>query len=473
MSVQATAKKKTPVSHNKPKQPQKTQAKGKTSSGAPAKRNSVQQNTANRNTPNHQRDVASLSKPEEPPRDGFVNPLKNLDSKESADAKPGAEEPKSAAPEAKPGAQEDKPRAQETQPVASGLPQGFTMERAQQTVQQIQNFSNLATHLPDILSMGDEIKKGGIQAKHTEALKAAFEPLKGVLTPENIQAFKGMNVDQVNKLFSPENMQALKAVAPELADKLSPDKIKKLTEGMKKAQGMLDKDKLGQGMSMLAPFVKTSKGDGALNMVAGMVDDPNQLGGADRKLSLTDIPQVTNGLLNTGPVRGIVNGKIADGINHAVHYRQDGRRRRPAGEALVGWATSRPRIRGKIYQEAWSQVRGRAPGEISKQAAPYLSANGAAADRSTPRRFDDGHIQSLMDAGRQVQSMRGQNYSSGNQQIDNANQAMAGVTGILHKSVVGEDGMVSGDELRNVSGFGTQLYNYMGLLYTGVGGTYQ
>lgn len=398
--------------------------------------------------------MATVGKPEEPPRDGFVNPLNNFGSDSSSSAESGAAVSRDGS----------KP---------NGLFPGLDLSKAQQTVQRIQSFSDLATHLPTILSMGDEIRESGIQAKHGEALKAAYEPLKTLLTPDNIQAFKNMNVDQVDKLLNSQNLQMLKSVAPELAEKFTPEKIDQLKAGMKKAQGLLDKDKLAGGMNMMAPFVKTSQGEGALNTVAGMVDDPNQLGGADRKFSLTDVGQVTNGLLNTRPVQGLVNGKIAEGIDHAVHYRKDGRHRRPLGEALVGGVVSRPRVQNKIYNEAWSQVRQRAPGEVRKMAAPYLGSGGDPRDGSIPRRFDDNQIRSLMDAGRQVQSMRGQNPLTGNQQIDNANQVMAGATGILHKSVVGEDGMVSGDELRNVSAFGTQLYNYMGLLYQGVGGTYR
>ena len=402
------------------------------------------------------RDKLSLSKPEEKPRNDFVNPLENFDK---------ATEAKQQDPNAKSGGDS---KASET----GKPPEGVNKEQAGQVAQQIQDFSALATHLPTILGMGDQIREGGISSEHVEALKAAYGPMKGVLTPENIQAFKGMDLEAVDKLLSPQNLQMLKGVAPEMAEKLNPEKIGQLKKGLQDAQKFLDKDNLARTMNMMSPFVQTRDREGALNTVARMVDDPNQLGGADRKLSMTDIGQVTNGLLNTGPVRGIVNGKIASGINHAVNYRQDGRERSSIGKALVGWATSRPRIQQKIYSEAWGQVRSQAPGEVRKQAAPYLSQNGSAQDRSLPRRFDDRDISSLMKAGETVQNMRGGFSSTGNQQIDNANQTMAGVTGMLHKSVVGDDGMISGDELRNVSGFGTQLYNYLGLMYQGVGGQY-
>lgn len=417
-------------------------------------------------------DGVSLGKIEEEPRDSFVNPLLNFDSENNDVA--GSGNSVTAASE-KPEARAEKieaPRATE-EADAKQLPEGVSQDQAKQVTQQIQDFTNLATHLPAILKMGEEIKDGGIQAKHAEALEAAYGPMKGLLTPENIQAFKGLDVDQVDKLLNEQNLGILKTMAPELSKGMDSDKIKQLKDGLKQAQGMLDPKKIGGQMMMMSPFVQTSHGKGALNMVAGMVDDPTQLGGADRKLSMTDIGQVTNGLLNTGPVKGLVNGRIAQGINQAVNFRKDGRRRTRLGRAVVGGLTSRPKVQQRIYNEAWGQVRSQAPGEVRKQAAPYLGNGGSPQDRNIQRRFKDEDVQKLMNIGRQVQAMRGQTSSSGHQQIDNANATVAGMTGILHKSLVGDDGAISGEELRQVSDFGTQLYNYMGLLHHGVGGTFQ
>lgn len=410
-------------------------------------------NTSNQATPasTQPRDVLESPTQEQPPREDFVNPLDRMSESSG----------------------ETSQTAESQQAGQANLPEGVSSEQAGQTVQQIQNFANLATHLPTILGMGDEIREGGIQEKHVEALKAAYEPLKGLLTPENIQAFRDMDLNQVDQLLSPQNLDILRSVAPELANQLDPERIKKLKEGMQKAQGMLDKDKLARGMNMMAPFVETRRGQGALNLVAGMVDDPNQLGGADQQLSMTDIRAVTQGLLNTGPVQGFVNGEIANGINQFVNYRQNGRPRWRVGRNALARFTSRPKVQNKIYSKAWQQVRAQAPGQVSSGVAPYLGSGGDPRDGSIRRRFNDGDIQQLMDAGQQVQSMRGQNGSSGFQEIDNANQAMAGATGILHQSLVGDDGRISGDELRTVADFGTQLYRYMGLLYEGTGGSYR
>lgn len=354
----------------------------------------------------------------------------------------------------------------------SKLPEGVSKEQATKVGQQIQDFANLATHLPGILKMGDEIKAGGIQSKHTEALEAAYGPMKGVLTPENIQAFKNLDTSKVDKLLSKENLDMLKVTNPKLAETLNPEKIDKLKKGLEQAQAFLDKDKLARNMSMMAPFVDTAAGEGAISTVSRMVGDRNQLGGDDQKLSLTDIGPVTQGLLRTGPVRGIVNGKIAGGINQAVHYRKNGRERFPAVQRGLKKLTSKPRVRQKIYKEAWSQINQKAPGMARQKVSPYLNDTGPYSDRNIRRNFNDSDVRKLMDVGKKVQSMRGQTGSSGIPQVDNANQAIAGMTGILHKSVIGDDGAISKQELDNVGKFGTQLYRYMGLLYTGAGGSY-
>ena len=142
------------------------------------------------------RDKLSLSKPEEKPRNDFVNPLENFDK---------ATEAKQQDPNAKSGGDS---KASET----GKPPEGVNKEQAGQVAQQIQDFSALATHLPTILGMGDQIREGGISSEHVEALKAAYGPMKGVLTPENIQAFKGMDLEAVDKLlrfYPPDSLQAI------------------------------------------------------------------------------------------------------------------------------------------------------------------------------------------------------------------------------------------------------------------------
>ena len=156
----------------------------------------------------------SLSKAEEEPRKGFVNPLDNLDNPSEAkqqEVKSGednkaetgqAEESKK--PDSDANASGEKKaqteqategKKQDPQATSSGdknaeadkagdskaaetgnLPEGVNKEQAGQVAQQIQDFAALATHLPTILGMGDQIKEG-------ESPQSMWMPSKRLTVP--------------------------------------------------------------------------------------------------------------------------------------------------------------------------------------------------------------------------------------------------------------------------------------------------
>ncbi len=212
-------------------------------------------------------------------------------------------------------------------------------------------------------------------------------------------------------------------------------------------------------MSQMAPWVKTSQGEGTLNMLDRMVGDPNKLGGGDRTLSTEDFREVARGVLNTGTGQQFRDQMLLNNVPQITHT------------LLTGREIQNPRRIERRLNIARNQATPERIACEAKQRQDVLGSVGLP-DSTVPRRFSEQEVQNLIDAGQRAQQMGlGQGMGGGNAE-ERVGALMQKVVEPLKKSVNPADG-ISQEELHNIAELGNMSYDVLGSLYQALGGKYR
>jgi len=349
------------------------------------------------------------------------------------------------------------PRGQAAGASAGPVQEG--QKPVQSPLERAVNLAKLGAHLPEMKQLGADIQKNGFTAENVAKMKEIMPDLKGVITPENMQLFKELTPDKFDSIFTPEVRKELREKFPGLSEKLGGEKLEKFKSGLGELQKNLTKENIGGIMNQMAPWVKTSQGEGTLNMLDRMVGDPNKLGGGDRNLSTEDFREIARGVLKTGTGQQFRDQMLLNNVPQITHT------------LLTGREIQNPRRIERRLNIARNQAT---PERIACEAKHRQDVLGSVGlpDSTVPRHFTEQEVQSLINAGQRAQQMGFGGGMGGGNAEERVGALMQNVVEPLKKSVNPADG-ISQQELHNIAELGNMSYDVLGSLYQALGGRFR
>ncbi|MDQ7821283.1 MAG: hypothetical protein RDV48_00675 [Candidatus Eremiobacteraeota bacterium] len=346
-------------------------------------------------------------------------------------------------------------KAEETGAAADGAgkPKETPLERAV-------NLAKLGLHVPELRKIGDEIKEKGFTKESVEKLKEIAPDLKGVITPENMQAFKDLKPETLDKVFTPEVMKEMQEKFPKLAEKLNSGNLDKFKQNLGNLQQNLTKEKMASTMSQLEPWVRTAGGEGTLNMLDRMIGDPSKLGGGDKTLSTEDFKEIARGALNTGTGQQLRDQMLLQNVPLITH-------------GILGRELKNPNRVERRLNFARNQAT---PERIASEAKARQNVLGSVGlpDSTVPRSFTEQEIKGLADAARRAQNMGmgSMQCPQGSSDQDAMHQMLQNAVKPLMKTLSPENGITQ-QEMHNLAQVGNMTYDVLGSLYQALGGRYR
>jgi len=332
---------------------------------------------------------------------------------------------------------------------------------SQEMLDRALNLAKLGLDIPELRRIGTDVKENGFSKENVESLKELLPDIKNVITPENMKLLKDINPNALDKVFTPEVKKELTEKFPKLAERLNFENMDKFKNNLTQLQSGLTKDNIAGIMNQLSPWVRTSQGEGTLNMLDRMVGDPAKLGGADKNLSTEDFTQIARGVLNTQTGQQFRDEMLLQNVPQITH------------SLLTGRELQSPRRIERRLNIARNQAT---PERISSEIKNRQNLVGSAGlpESTVPRSFTENEVQSLIDAGKRAQQMGfgpadGCNGQDGQESVNNL---MSQVMEPLKRSINPKDG-ISQQEVHNIAEVGNMAYDVMGSVYLALGGQYR